>query len=189
MNSLGAELFTGAARSVIARWPTPPAVMLAGGVGGPEYADFQTAVLQAQMEMEQAARELWYGGQRSVVVDRGIDHLAYTLCFVPRPGPLYLSKAAEVMARFAVVMGDYRPSLAVYLPVNPDLLERARASRGPELQPFLTEACVGRVDAAIRALLMPYMIRERFCSLAGVHPDDYLQTMLRAIGRVRAAVA
>lgn len=190
VNALGAVPFTGAARSVIARWPAPTAAMLEGGRGGQDYADFQLAVLKAQADLDERATDVWWGAPaspgKSVVLDRGLDHLAYSCHFIDRFGPLYLQKAAETQARFAVRLGDFRPVLAVYIPPHPLLLQKARESRPSELQPFLTDACVGGVDAAIKALLLPYAGRDRFCSLAGVALEDRLETVLAAVRKVRA---
>lgn len=171
---LGASIHTGAARGVIAKWPLTPQQMLGGGCEEKapmdEYFKFQMAVLAAQTELEvEASRKLT--DRRSVILDRGVDHLAYTSHFCPRqfasPPALVRDYLRAFWRRLGHEYSQY-VVLVVYLPPVQEYLDKARDERPPELQPFLTDSTVYGVDAAIKGLLVPFACEGRVLSLAGV---------------------
>lgn len=171
---LGASIHTGAARGVIAKWPLTPQQMLGGGCEEKapmdEYFKFQMAVLAAQTELEaEASRKLI--DRRSVILDRGVDHLAYTSHFCPRqfasPPALVRDYLRAFWRRLGHEYSQY-VGLVVYLPPVQEYLNKARDERPPELQPFLNRSVVHGVDAAIKGLLVPFACEGRVLSLAGV---------------------
>lgn len=171
---LSATIYTGAARGVIAGWPLTPQQMLSGKCEEKapmdEYFKFQVEVLKAQDALEKEAVLGAIDG-RSAVLDRGVDHLAYTAHFCPSHFAAPSATVTTYLSKFTWRLTDpYSPytGLVVYLPPVPEYLEQARAERPPELQPFLTDSAVCGVDAAIKGLLVPFAASGRVLSLAGV---------------------
>lgn len=178
---LNAKVYTGAARGVIAKWPLTPQEMLSREDKS-AYFDFQMSVLAAQGELEQAASLAVHDGT-SVVLDRGIDHLAYLSHFHPvrfadanpsvrkcllRFQNNLLGDPVQTLIRRGVGPGiEPFTGLAVYLPPVPEFVKKARAERPIELQPWLEDSAVYGVDAVLKGLLIPFASSGRVLSLSG----------------------
>lgn len=163
---LDAEVYTGAARSVISLWPTTTREMLAGG-DREEYSRFQREVLRQQIRLEATASWRTADG-KSVILDRGIDHLAYMAHFCPVQFATPCQEVADHLRTFqSHVQTEQVAGLIVYMPPVRQYLEKARAERNELLQPFLTDEAVYGVDAAIKGLLLPFAVSGRVVSLAG----------------------
>lgn len=182
---LDAEVYTGAARGVIARWPKTTQEMLAGE-DRDEYARFQQEVLRQQIRLEATASWRTADG-KSVVLDRGIDHLGYMAHFCPSQFATPCQEVADHLRTFqAHLTSDRTAGLVVYMPPVRQYLEKARQQRAPALQPFLTDEAVYGVDAAIKGLLLPFASSGRVVSLAGLTTDsERLARISRALEAVR----
>lgn len=169
---LDAIVYTGAARSVIARWHLTPQEML-GRTDKSSYFDFQMEVLKAHQVLEVGAHARAMEGG-SVVLDRGIDHLAYLAhyCPVHFANPNEAVKKCLYGFAYRLLSGpelkwkDHYIGLAVYLPPVKQFVEKARAERPVELQPWLTDEAVYGVDACLKGLLTPFTPTGRVLSLA-----------------------